>query len=282
MHTRAVPYYVEVELTLANKSQGRLRLDPARFTLMPEQGNSISAAARDDVVYTLRTATASYASVYGVFQSGSFGVAVGLGPFDLQSRAIESRLLRAGDLAPGASVRGSVYFRPTAWPARFSVVLDGLTTEVGTPLPPVEVRNCQMSFRPAEPPVGFAPLPPGLQAFPVSARAETGPIAVSVSRAEFIKDATTLIVTVENTAATPAELFMAIADARLTDGTGVTYAVRVMRSDLPNRVEARGQARGRLVFEPLPYPPAVTSARLTLPGIRTGGVLYDVDVALRF
>jgi hypothetical protein len=281
VRTRAVPYFVEVELMLANKGHGPLRLDPARFTLVSDQGSPVGAASRDDVVYALRTATSPSVGVYGIFHSGSFGVAVGLGPFALQNAAIESRLLKAGDLAPGASVSGSVYFRPAAWPGQFSVRLEGVTAESGAALPPVELRNCQMPFRPAEAPIGFATTP-GLQTIEVSARAEAGPIRVSVSGIQFIKDATTLVVTVDNAAATPAELFMAIADARLVDETGKAYPARVMRSDLPNRVEARSQARGLLVFEPLPHPPAVTSARLILPGIEAGGVLYSIEVDLRF
>ena len=116
----------------------------------------------------------------------------------------------------------------------------------------------------------------------VSARAASGPVAVSVASVEFARDATTLVMIIENAAESPVELFMAIADAQLMDNTGKTYAVRVVRSDLPDRIEARSQARGRLVFEPMPHPPAVTSARLTLPGIRAGGVLHDVDVHLWF
>jgi hypothetical protein len=280
-HSRAVPYFIEVELTLVNKGRGRLRLDPARFTLVPDQGGFLAPASREDVVYALRAAPSPSVGFYGLFHSGSFGVSVALDSLDLRIRALDARMLKAGDLAPGAMAKGSVYFRPSAWPAQFSVILDGLTTE-SSALPPVELRNCQMPFRPAEPPIGFAPLPPGLQAVAVSARADVGPIAVSVARVEFISDATTLVMTVENSAAAPVELFMAIADARLVDNTGKTYAARTVRSDLPNRIEGRSQVRGRLVFEPLPYPPAVASARLTLPGIRAAGVVHDVSIDLRF
>jgi len=56
----------------------------------------------------------------------------------------------------------------------------------------------------------------------------------------------------------------------------------VMRSDLPDRVPARGIVRGRLVFEPLPFPPVLRSARLTLPEIRVGEALYEITLDLHF
>jgi hypothetical protein len=282
VHSRAIPYFVEVELTLVNKGQTRLRLDPARFSLVPDQGAPVSPTGRDEVVDTLRSPVSPYVGAYGIFHSGSFGVAIGVGPLDLHAKVIESRVLRAGDLLPGASVRGSVYFRPPSWPAQFSLVLDGLASESGAGLPSVALRDCWMPFRPSEPPIGFGSLPPGLRTVPVNARAEAGPMALSVSSVEFTRDATTLAITVQNNGPAAADLFMAIADARLVDDTGKTYAVRIVRSDFPERVTERGEARGRLVFEPLPHPPAVTSARLTLPGIRAGGALYDLRVDLRF
>lgn len=123
---------------------------------------------------------------------------------------------------------------------------------------------------------------PGPRTIGLSARSTAGPIAVAVTTVEFAALLTTLGVSVENTAEVEVNLFNAIAEARLLDGAGKTYAVRVVRSDLPDRVPPRGSVRGRLAFEPLPLPPAVSRATLTLPGIRVGEALHDVTLELRF
>jgi hypothetical protein len=281
VQSRSLPYFIEVQLTVTNKAPGTVRLDPGRFVLVPDQGVPVRPAATDEVIYALRTPTSPYLGVFGFFTFGSFGVGVGAGPFDLSSRVIDARILKAGDLAPGATIRGSVYFRPAAWPAQFTLMLDGLTTASGAGLPPAELQACRMPFRPGEPPVAYT-IPAGARTFGLDARAAAGPMAVHVSNAEFTRQATTLTVMVENAGEAEANLFVAIGEARLVDNTGQAYAVRMLRSDLPDRVAARSQVRGRLVFEPLPIPPAVTSAVLTLPEIRAGSEAYQLKVDLAF
>ncbi len=286
VHTRALPYFVEVELTLLNKTQGGIRIDPWRFALVPDQGDPVSPASPEQVVYALGGPGPLNVGLFGFFGGGrgsSFGVAVGGAvPLNLSARTIDARILRAGELASGASLRRSVYFRPASWPAQFTLLLDGLAVSSGAGLPPIELRNCQMSFRPSEPPVAVTPPPLGARTIVLSARADTGPVAVSVSSVEFTRQATTLTVVVENSAEVDADLFVAIGETRLVDNTGKAYAVRMLRSDLPDRVGSRSQGRGRLVFEPLPIPPAVISAALTIPGVRVGAEAYDIRLDLRF
>ncbi len=282
VYTRAVPYFIEVELILLNKSQGGIRLDPGRFVLQPDQGDLVAPASRDQVIYALRGPSGVNLGVFGIFWSGSVGVGVSAYPLDLSARTIDARILKAGELAPGATLKGSVFFRPATWPARFSILLDGLAGESGAGLPSVELRNCQMPFRPSEPPVVLSPPPPGARTIAVSARADAGPIVVSVSSVEFNRLATTLTVTVENSAEMEADLFTAIGETRLVDNTGKAYLVRMLRSDLPDRVGPRSQSRGRLVFEPLPVPPEVSSAQLTIPGVRVAAETYDIRIDLRF
>jgi hypothetical protein len=279
---RALPHFVEVELTLVNNAPEPIRIDPERFTLVPDEGIAVSPANRADVIQALQSPTPVSVDILGFFSIGSVWVSVGLGSIDLRARAIESRLLRAAELAPGASVRGSVYYRPAAWPAQFTLLLEGLTAASGTPLPRLELRNCTMPVRPLAPPASAGPLPPPARTIPMTVRVETGPLAVSVSSVEVTRLATSLTVTVENTASTEASLFVAIGQAQLVDASGKTYAIRMLPSDLPDRVGPRGQARGRLVFEPLPQNPAVTSASLLLPGIRVGDAVHDLRVDLRF
>jgi hypothetical protein len=288
VQTRAVPYFVEVELTLQNKTETGIRVDPSRFTLVPDQGDPVFPATPDQVVYALAgsgSPTVGFVGFWGGWGGwrSSFGIAVGgTVPLNVPARTIEARILRGGELAPGASVKGSIYFKPASWPARFTLVLDGLTLSSGQGYQPVELRNCQMSFRPSEPPVAAVPPPPGARTLVLNARAEAGPVVVNVSRAEFTRQATTLTVVVENSAGEDADLFVAIGQARLVDSAGSAYAVRMLRSDLPDRVGARSQGQGRLVFEPLPIPPAVTSAVLTIPGVRVAAETYDLRLDLRF
>ncbi len=91
-----------------------------------------------------------------------------------------------------------------------------------------------------------------------------------------------LTIAVDNAGDVEANLFNAIADAKLADIAAKTYAIHVLRSDLPDKIPPRGSVRGRLVFDPLPFPPAVQSATLTLPGIRVGESSYDATIELKF
>jgi hypothetical protein len=198
------------------------------------------------------------------------------------TRAVDARILKSGELAPGASFSGSVFFAPAAWPAQFALTLDGLTAPSGTGLPPVVLQQCRMPFRPNEPPVAFNSISAGARSIAVTARGVAGPIAVNVSNVEFTRLATTVIVDVENAADAEADLFTAIGEASVTDAAGRRYAVRMLPSDLPDKVAARGRGRGRLVFEPLPIPPAVSAATLAIPGVRVGAAAYDLKIELRF
>jgi hypothetical protein len=249
--------------------------------LVPAEGQPVVPAPRDQVVSALRSPSSTYADFHGIFWSGSFGFAVGVGPIDLQARAIDARIFRAVELAPGASHRGSVYFRPAAWPAQFAVVLDGLTTAAGAKLGVVELQNCVMPVRPLAPPASLDPAPMAVRAIAVTAQATAGPVGLSVSRVEMARFATTLTVTVENAADQEASLFVAIGQAYLADSAGRTYAVRMLRSDLRDRVAPRGHARGQLVFEPLPAELAVGPISLVMPGVRVGDAAYDLKVQLR-
>ncbi len=282
VQSRALPAFVEVELTLVNKTQGRLRMDPRRFALIPDRGDPVAPASPEQVIDALQNPAPVGLGIFGFFSIGSVGVAIGAWSLDLWTRTIDARILRAGDLAPGATVRGSVYFRPASWPAQFTLALDGLALESGTGLPRVELQRCQMPFRPSEPLAVLSPLPTAMRTISLSARADAGPLSVGISNIEFTRFATTLAIVVENAAEADADMFTAIGEARLVDNMGNSYAVRILPSDLPHRVVARSLSRGRLVFEPLPIPPAVSSAVLTIPGVRIADAAYDLKIDLRF
>lgn len=164
---------------------------------------------------------------------------------------------------------------------RFTLTLDGFAAESGERLATVRLTNCQVPSRGAATAPTPTPSPtPNVKAVALSARAATGPLTVSISNAEFTSDVTVLTISIENAADVEVSLFSAIGGATLTDNTGKAYAVRMLRSDLPDRVPARGRIQGRLAFEPLP--PTVTSAILTVPEIRIGDDVYEIKADLRF
>jgi hypothetical protein len=280
--TRALPYFVEVELTVTSRARFDLLVDPGRFTLVPEKGDPITPAGRAQVIDALQRPSPVSVGFFGIFSVGSVGVAVGAYPLDLAVRTVDSRMLKRGTLAPEATIKGSVFFAPAAWPAQFAVSLDGLAGSSGSALPSVVLPACRMPFVPSEPPVSFGAIPTGARSIAVSAQAEAGPIAIRVSNVEFTRLATSLTIEVENAADIDADLFTAIGEARVTDASGTRYTVRMLPSDLPDRVPARGRGRGRLVFEPLPIPPALNAATLVIPGVRVGAAAYDLTIDLRF
>jgi hypothetical protein len=280
VHTRATPYFVEVELTVRNKSAASLWIDPTRITLVPDGGDPVAAAAVDQVLQTLRTPSPTYVDAAGIVVSGSFAFGVGIGPIDLRARALEARILRSSAIAGAAHHAGSVYFHPRAWPARFDLIVDGLRLGGGAPLAALPVRDCAMPARPETPPRPLAPPIPSARRTEISARAAAGLVTMTVSAVELARFATSLTVTVENASDREADLFAAFGRTRLIDDAGAAYALRILRSDLAERVPARGMVRGQLVFEPIPLdrtPPRVT---LALPGVRVGDLVHDIAVVV--
>ena len=267
---------LEIELALRNASPAPIRIDPARFALFNDQGEQFAPLSAEQARQLIRNPALD---LWGWFWFGTSGseVGIGVGVTTQASQEVDLRILRAVDLTPGATLRGSVYFRsPHPQVNLFILSLDGLTGGTDTPLAPVRLTCDVPRAAATSGSVGAAKL------VPLNARAAAGPVAVSVSGVSFAKDFTTLMVSVENSATVEAGLFAALLDARLTDDAGKTYAVRLLRSDVPDRVPARGTVRGRLVFEPLPFPPALRSARLTLPEIRVGDAVYEIALDLRF
>jgi hypothetical protein len=282
VYSRALPYFVEVDLTVRNTGAQPVRIDPTRFVLVPDAAPPVAAADRAAVIQALQRPSATSISIFGFFgTNGSVGIGIGLGPIEIPSRAIEARLFPPTTLSGGAAIRGSVYFRPAAWPAQFSLILNDLTNAAGVALPPLELRHCTLPVQPEGAPEPMAP-PQAARTIAMSVRTETGPLTVAVSRVELTRQATTLTVTVENTAAAEASLFVAIGQAHLVDSSGQTYAVRMLRSDLPDRVGPQSRVHGRLVFEPIPPASAERVVACVMPGVRVGDDVYDLRVDLRF
>ena len=267
---------LEIELTLRNSSPAPIRINPDHFALFNDQGEQAAPLSADQARQLMRNPALD---LWGWFWFGTSGseVGIGVGVTNQASQEVDLRILRTVDLAPGATLRGSAYFRsPHPQVNLFILSLDGLSAGTGTILAPVRL-TCEVPKAAATSGAAGA-----AKLVPLNARATAGPVVIAASGISFAKDFTTLMVSVENGAAVEAGLFAALLDAQLTDDGGRTYAVQVMRSDLPDRVPARGIVRGRLVFEPLPFPPVLRSARLTLPEIRVGEALYEITLDLHF
>jgi hypothetical protein len=279
VHVRA-PYFVEVELSVHNKSAAALWIDPARITLVPDDGRPIATASSDQVVHAPRGSAPVYIDATGIIVSGSFAIGVGIGPIDLRGRTLEARFLRAQSIPGDARQAGSVYFNPKAWPARFDLAVNGLRLGAGASLPALSLRGCVLRHIPKVPPQPLAQPIPSARRIEVAAQATRGPVTMKVSAVELGRFATTLTVAIENASDREMDLFTAYGHTRLVDDAGASYALHILRSDLAERVPARGTIHGRLVFEPIPLdrvPPKVT---LALPGLRVGGLIHDLAVVV--
>jgi len=276
---RGIPYFIEVEFILLNRSQAKIQLDPGRFTLVPDQGAPATPLTLEQAVKAVRNPAQQF---WGFVLFGVVGLAVNAHTQERWAKEVEARYLKAAQLAPGEIAKGSMYFKPIRM-TRFDLRLEGFSTETAAPLTPVQLTGCQMPARPGQPATDptASPTPPATRMLTLAARATSGPVALAVSNVEFTREATVLTVTVENAAEAEANLYNALGETTLTDNTGKIYEMRMLRSDLVDRVPPRGQVRGRLVFEPLPFPPTITSAVLTMRAIQVGDDAYEIKVELR-
>lgn len=127
---------------------------------------------------------------------------------------------------------------------------------------------------------GCAVPSPEAKVVTLRAQANAGPLWATVAAVEFARDATTVSLTLANEGDAEIDLFSAVAGATLAEGTGRVFAVRLLRSTFPDRLPAAARARARLVFEPVPPPPAVIAMALVLPDIRVGEQTYVLRVDL--
>lgn len=266
---------LEIQVGLENRSAGKLRVEPGMFAMTSAQTGRVSPLTLEQAKEVLQNPAQVLA---GLLLFGLVGLFANVESQKRWTAYAETTLFRAADLPPGASARGSLFFRPTLSMTQLTLALEGLTSEAGEPLPPL-VTNCRVPSQTAQPtPVATAEA----RTYVMTARATAGPITLRVQNAEFAREATTLTVSVENAGDVEANLFNAIADARLADSGGKTYTIRTLRSDLSDRIPPLSGAKGRLVFEPLPLPPTVKAATLTVPEIRVGEAVYTIIAELRF
>lgn len=265
----------EIELTLQNKAVGKIHVDPGRFSVTGEMDEMLTPLTADQAKGFIDNPGQSF---WSFFWFGSLGYAANQAKQAEQKKQIDTRILNATDIPPGGVRKGSLFFKvPTPKAEQFTLVIEGLTLE-GTDLAPLRL-GCAFpkSFHAGQ---GAAPTPPSVRTFTLVARGGSGPIVLGVSKIVFAKDSTSLEVTVENSSDVEANIFFAVANATLTDNAGKSYALRVLKSEISDRVAPHGSIPGRLTFEPMPLPPLTTGVTLTMPDIRAGDAVYEVKVDL--
>ena len=253
-------------------------MDPARIEIIPDHGDRMAPLTVEQAVQAVRNPSQR---LVGVLLFGVVGYLANRDTQERWAKEVEARILRSGELPPGAPVKGSVYFKPNPKMTQFALSLGGMSVESGDSLTAAAVANCQVPTRSS----ASAPSPrptPTVRAVALSARAAAGPVTLAVSNAQFTDDLTALTIAIENTADVEANLFSAIGSATLTDSKGRSYPVRMLRSDLAERVGPRSRIQGTLAFEPMPVSPPAASAVLTIPEIRVGSDVYEIKTELRF
>ncbi len=264
----------EIELTFQNKATGRIHVDPGRFALIGEIEELMTPLTADQAKGLIDNPGQSF---WSFFWFGSLGYAANQAKQADLKKQVDTRILSVTDIQPGAVHKGSLFFKgPNTKAEQFTLVIEGLTSE-GSELASLRL-GCE--FPKGRSGQGAA-APPSVRTFALVARGRSGPIAMGVSKIVFAKDATSLEVTIENASDVEANIFFAMASATLTDKAGKSYALRVLKSEVGDRVAPHSSIRGKLTFEPMPLPPVTTGATLTMPDIRAGDAVYEVKVDLQ-
>lgn len=265
----------EIGVEVQNKTADVVRVDPARFLLESDQGDQLTpltAAEAKDLAHNPAQ------SFWSFFWFGGIGYAANVSQQAEQMRQIDIKILTAADINPGASVKGSIYFRPlNAKATQIALSVDGLTQ--GTEkLTAVRVILALPQAKTVE---GAAPARPVIKRYMLASKGSAGPIGVEVTGAEFAKDSTTLTVTFVNSGAVDVNVLGPVMGATLLDNSGKTYGLRFLKTEIGDKVGANGSLQGRLAFEPVPLPPLTTSVTLILPRIWAGDEVYEAKVEVR-
>jgi hypothetical protein len=268
-------FLIEVRLTLHNRTQGPIVFDPSRVVLDSPQAGQFASLTVEQAREVIRNPAFAASQVLSF---GLFGLLNVAAFQDRWIRYVDATIIKRQDVAAGGTLRGSLFFRHHLSISLFKLAVEALAGDPLQPLPAVRLEGCRLLDRP----VPAATPTPRMKVFATRARAVAGPLAVNVSAAEFDPEFTALVVAIENGADADADLVIAIGGAELVANTGKSYVIRILRSTVPERIAPRSTAQGRLVFEPLPVPPAVAAATLVLPGVRVGEATHDLKVEVRF
>lgn len=272
--------FLIVDLNLSNRTSGPIRIDPARITVETDAGAKVAPMSVNEAKGAIRNVGAYVGAAF----LGPIGIVLTAASAVRLNREIDARILRAGELPSGQPMSRSLYVNVPDKPvSRVTVMIDGLTGTSGQLLPPILLRcgvrtlGMTEADQPPQPPASTITV----RTVSPWAQATAGPISVAVSVVEFWPDFTSVDVTLTNNSDAEADVFSALANATLTDQSGKTVAVRLIKSQYPERIPARGTANARLGFEALASPPQTTAATLIIPGIQVGRNAHEVRVSIR-
>jgi hypothetical protein len=265
---------LEVDLFIANSGAVAVRVDPAQAVLTTAE--SVQTPWTADEVKRAHRDLGAYIVAGALFPP--LLALTGISQLNF-NRYVDGRALRVGEVAPGQTLRGSIFFpMPPEAQARAALDLTGFVPVSGT-LRPVKLYCALPRGASAHVVSGvFAPLTVSLRV-----SASSGAAEVAVDAVEFSPEYTAVELRISNTGETPVEIFGAMVNASVRDGAGTTYAGRPARSDFGDRVPAKQTSAARLVFAPLPLPPTTAVATLTIPRVWFGPEdAVDLTVVLRF
>jgi hypothetical protein len=270
-----VPLF-EIALVVRNKTAGPLHMDPSRFALVSDEGQQASPLSSDEAKNLIRNPDQTF---WSFFWFGWLGYAANASQQANQMRQVDAKILKAADIEEGASVNGSLYFKPlNPKTTQFTLSIDGLAQPSGEKVTAVRLNGELPRGKPAQ--GAPAPQRPIVKTYPLSARGSSGPIVIEISTAEFGKDSTSVAVTIKNSSAAEVSILSPVFKATMVDNTGKTYALRFLKTEIGDRVASNGSIQGRLTFDPMPLPPLITSMTLTVPGFQVDDAVYDVKVEM--
>ena len=139
---------LEVALVLRNKSSSTLHLDPSLFAVVSDQGEQFGPLAPEQERSRADSPSQSgwgdvwlsAASYFGLWWLG-FAVS---GLQDATRKQIDARSLSVTDVPPGATVKGSLFFKSfTSKTNRFTLLIDGIMQESGEKLAAIRL-SCEL------------------------------------------------------------------------------------------------------------------------------------------
>ena len=265
----------EMELTLQNNAAGTLHVDPGQIALLSDQGDQTTALTAQQAKSLIYNPGQSF---WSWFWFGSIGYATNQAHQAALMKHVDEAIWTATAIQPGATEQGALFFKlPNPKTAQFALVINGLSADSGA-LPPLRV-DCAL---PKDQSAKGAPTPPAVRTYSMALRAVSGPIAMTLTNVQFTADATSAVVTIENTSDAEANLFFAKGGTVLTDASGKSYALSYLKTTVDDRVPAHGTVRGVLVFDPIPQPPLTAAATLTMPNIHLGDAVLELTMEIHF
>jgi len=265
----------EIEITLRNAAAGVIHDDPGQITLVSDQGDQTNPLTAAQAKSMISNPSQAFWAAFGL---GYTGYLLTKEHQDALMKHVHDFIWTATDIPPGGAEQGSLFFKlPNPKTGQFLLTMDGLSAESG-PLPALHVICALVKDESAKGP----PAPPTVRTYAAPLHATSGPLVITLTKVEFARDATSADVTVENTSDVGANLFFAKPATVLRDPYGKSYALQDLKTTLDDLVPAHASVRGTLVFAPLPRPPLIAAATLSMPNVQLGTDVLELKMEIGF